>query len=327
MRTEKKQINIYGIRSAAIGLAALIVLASCNKNNDKVTNDNNRIAFIVADNSTLSILNQALIHTGGNQLLKQDGPYTLLAPTNSAANIGVLYTTATNLSNVAYYHIIDGILDVNKLPFQFNQEFKSLKGKLYITRYAKGLDTVVSINGSRVLTKNISASNGLLQILYSALTPDTYAKLGDALASDQNTTLFYQAIVTSGMLQTINGAGPYTIFAPDNAAMLTAGYTLDQISKTDPQTLKKLISAHIANDRHFINDYYLIGDLTTSTAKQTMLDGSIINISFLINYSAPDSFGGIELQGASNSNVLDMDEKDIVTDNGVLHTIQGILKP
>ena len=42
--------------------------------------------------------------------------------------------------------------------------------------------------------------------------------IGDALAGSADHSAFVQALQSSGLLETLRGAGPYTVFAPTNAA-------------------------------------------------------------------------------------------------------------
>ena len=44
------------------------------------------------------------------------------------------------------------------------------------------------------------------------------ATIGDALAGSADHSAFVQALQSSGLIDTLRGAGPYTVFAPTNAA-------------------------------------------------------------------------------------------------------------
>ncbi|EHQ29580.1 fasciclin domain-containing protein [Mucilaginibacter paludis] len=326
MRTEKKYFFTLNLRSAFLYILSSLVLASCTKSGTTIKVDNNRITYVLLDNFNLSIFNTALKRSGGDILLKQDGPFTVLAPTNAAANSSILTGDVTTVTRYSYYHILDGALDINKLPLKFNQDVSSRGNKFLVTRWIKGVDTVVTFNGVRVISKNVKASNGLINVLAKVLIPYNYSTLGDALADDQTMTLFYQAVVSAGMLPTINGTSNYTIFAPNNAAMINAGYTtLDQISKTAPAVLQRLVKAHIATDRHFVYDYILIADATNITS-QTMLDGTVNTITLKQNSTVAGGYSGIWIRGNLNGGNIEIDKSDIIAGNGILHSIQETLK-
>src|SRR5699024_12650868 len=114
--------------------------------------------------------------TGLDKVLIEDGPFTVLAPSDEAflsAGFGyesINSMSSSQLQSMFNYHVLDGIYDLNKLPFLFNQEIITKGGKpVFITRWVKDQDTVVTINGSSVHIRNITASNGIAQVLGGVL--------------------------------------------------------------------------------------------------------------------------------------------------------------
>lgn len=310
------------------------LLTACTKDNKSETpTDNNLISLVVADNFNLSVLSAVIKRSGQDKSLKGRGPFTLLAPSDVAFRLAgypdltsVATADASVISSIGHYHVLDGKYDLNKLPFQFNQQLRSEGGRLYATRWVKGQDTVLTINGSRVLSTDIAASNGLIQVINRVLTPYLHDKLGDAVAAKQSITLFYEALRTSGLLETINGTGPFTIFAPNNAAMQAYGYTtVQQVRQTDPEVLRQLLRFHIILDRRFIYDYILSTD-DTNQAQQTMLDGNVVNIQLTADASQPGGFSGITLRGPGNAADVNILQQDNLAGNGVLHIVDNVLK-
>lgn len=317
-------------------LLNLLGLSACVKENDVQISefDNNRVNLVVADNFNLSVFNAVLRRSTLDKVLQQgDGPYTLLAPSDAAFTIAgyesplaALSADATTIVRIANYHTLDGRYELNKLPYLFNQEIRSRGGKMFATHWVKGTDTVLTINGARVIAANIPASNGLIQVTNQVLTPYLHEKLGNAVATGDDITLFSQALKTSGLLETINGEGPFTIFAPNNNAMIARGYTsVQQILATDPQELRSLVSYHILRDRRFIYDY-ILSTGPTNTTKQTMLNGNAININLQEDPNVPGSFNTITLLGLGNATDIGLSRQDILTGNGVLHIIDGTLR-
>ncbi|WP_127130375.1 fasciclin domain-containing protein [Pseudoflavitalea rhizosphaerae] len=325
----KKTIHFFSLLS-------ILGMSSCVKDNDGQLSDydNNKINLVVADNFNLSAMSATLRRSGIDRSLQAgEGPYTLLAPSDLAFNnagygssLAILGANGDVITRIANYHTIDGKYELNKLPYLFNQELRSRGGKMFATHWIKSGDTVLTINGSRVLASNIPASNGLIQVINQVLVPYTHDRLGDAIAAENDITLFSQALKSSGVLETINGTGPFTIFAPNNTAMKARGYqTVQQILETDPLQLKALVDYHVVRDRRFIYDYILsTGSLNTT--KQAMLNGNTVDIKLLADPQAPGSFNSISLRGIGNTSDVSLVKRDVLTGNGVLHVINNTLR-
>lgn len=263
----------------------------------------------------------------------ENGPFTILAPSDAAFAIAgyskpenILAERPAVISNIGRYHTMDGFYELNKLPFLFNQELRTRGGKVFATHWVKGVDTVLTLNGSRVVANNIPSSNGLIQVLDRVLTPYQHDKIADAITADVSITLFAQAMLRSGIKNTLDGDGPYTVFAPNNSAMADLGYkTVQQIETADVGELRRLVDYHILRDRRFVYDYILSAG-PSNTAKQAMLDGNSVNIKLVPNSSSPGSFSGIVLRGIGNSKDISLVKQDILTGNGVLHIVDQTLR-
>lgn len=317
-------------------LSALLALFSGCKKDEKqnTSSDNNRIAMVVADNFNLSIFSTGLNRGGLKAKLLEAGPFTAIAPSDDAfAKIGfstpvkLLGADPALVSGIMNYHVLNGRYELNKLPFLFNQEIRSGNGgKLFVTHWVKGKDTVLTINGSRVLAQNIGASNGLIQVIDRVLEPYKYDNVVQAIASDRDLTLFHQALQRAGLIETLNGKGPYTIFAASNTAMNTLGFPdLQTINNADPAMLAALLRYHILNDRRFIYDY-ILSTGPSAQSDQRMLDGNSVRINLTPNPSIPGTYNGITLKGTGNTSVVNVIKQDVLTGNGVVHNINNPLK-
>lgn len=315
----------------------MIVLlgSSCSKDDQELSGfDNNKINLVIADNFNLSAFNAALKRSQLDQELQSaPGPYTTLAPSDAAFTlagyngaIGVMTADPATVTRIANYHTLDGKFELNRLPFLFNQELRSRGGRMYATHWIKGKDTILTLNGARVVAQNIPASNGIVQVLNRVLTPYLHDYLADAVASEASLTIFNQALHTSGLVSILNGEGSYTVFAPNNTAMQAMGYaSIEQVAETDPEVLKRLVNYHVLADRRFVYDY-ILSTGPTNTSRQAMLDGNSINIKLTPDPNTPGSFNGITLRGIGNTVDLKTVKQDILTGNGVLHIIDGTLR-
>lgn len=325
-----KKIN----RSLQVLLVAAVSWSSCSKkDNNELSIDNSSITQVVADNFNLSVFTAALRYSGMDKTLKAPGNFTALAPSDAAFSTAgypgtnLIYgAEAVLIARITNYHTLDGKYELNKLPYLFNQELRSRGGRMFATHWIKGTDTVLTINGARVLAQNLPASNGLIQVLNRVLTPYVHEQVGNAVAAEQDITLFAQALISSGLLTSINNSGPYTIFAPNNEAMLVFGYsTIQQVSETDPAILRRLINYHIARDRRFIYDY-ILSTGPSNASRQVMLDGNTVGIDLAEDPIEPGKFSTITLTGTGNTNAINLVKQNILAGNGVLHIIDGVLK-
>ncbi|SMC90008.1 fasciclin domain-containing protein [Pedobacter nyackensis] len=312
-----------------------MVLNSCKKEETAGKNANsNKISAIVADNFNLSVYNTALIRTGLAKTTDKEGLFTAIAPSDDAfrnAGFGnataILSADPSRVATIMNYHILNGVYEFNKLPFLFNQEVRSANGgKLFVTHWVKRGDTILTINGSKVVSQNVKASNGLIQVIDRVLEPYTHNLVVEAIASDRDLSLFYQALQRSDLVETLNGKGPYTVFAPNNAAMVAFGLrTIEDINAMDPAVLQRLVRYHISSDRRFVYDYVLSTG-SANRSDQTMLDGNSIQVILKPNPQVAGAFIGIELKGTGNTSVIQLSKQDVLTGNGVVHTIGGLLK-
>lgn len=316
-------------------MAMSVSFFSCKKEDQSITaQDNNKIAAVIADNFNLSVFNTGLVRSGLKVKLQESGPFTVITPSDEAFKkagfadpVAILAAEPARISAIMNYHVLNGSYELNKLPFLFNQEIRSANGgKLFVTRWVKGPDTILTVNGSRVLAQNIKASNGLIQVVDQVLEPYGHELVLNGMASDRNLSLFYQAIQRSGLVQLLNGKGPYTIFAPDNNAMTQYGLSsLEEINKLDPALLAMMIRYHVLTDRRFAYDYILSTGVS-GKSEQAMLDGNSIQVQLIPDPAVPTSFTGIQLKGTGNTAMIKLTKTDVLTGNGVLHTISSVLK-
>lgn len=315
-------------------LALMVSGGACKKEKSIEQSDANNIGRVIADNFNLSIFNTGLNRSGLQSKLLERGPFTVIAPSDDAF-IAAGYASAaaliaaepTKVSAMMKYHVLDGSYDFKRLPFLFNQEIRSYNGgKLFLTHWVKGPDTVLTINGAVLLAKNVKTSNGLIQVVDRILQPYTFEYVLDAIANDRNLSLFYQALQRANLTETLRKSEINTVFAPDNAAMRAYGLaSLEAIEAADPTELRRMLRYHILADRRFVYDYILSSG-TDTEVQQTMLDGNAITVQLLPNPSIPGAFNGISLLGTGNTSEVYLTQQDVLAGNGVLHTIENVLR-
>lgn len=316
-------------------LLLAVLIQSCSKDDNVRVRDNNILPSVITDNFNLKTFRAALDRSNLTSAVSAEGPFTVLVPSDDAFKAGgydgptgIIIASQPAIKKLTAYHILEGMYQLERMPFLFNQEIASYGGgKLYFTRWIKGSDTIMTINGSRITPQAVKASNGIVQVIDRLLQPYSFGQLADAIAADNELTLFYQALRRAGMEELLRGEGPFTVYAPNNNAMAAYGLvSLEKINDTEPEVLQALLRYHIVADRRFLNDYVLsTGASAVST--QAMLDNNTVKITLVPNSSVQGGYDGITLQGPGNVNTaIEVTRRDFVTGNGILHIIDQVLR-
>ncbi len=318
---------------ALLLLAAL--LQGCSKDDNVRVRDNNILPSVITDNFNLKTFSAALDRSNLTSAVSAEGPFTALVPSDAAFQAGgyngpgaIIAASQPVIKKLTAYHILEGMYQLERMPFLFNQEIASYGGgKLYFTRWVKGNDTIMTVNGSRITPQAVKASNGLVQVIDRVLQPYSFGQLADAIAAENELTLFYQALRRAGMEELLRGKGPFTVYAPDNNAMAAYGLvSLEEVNNTNPVALQALLRYHIVADRRFLNDYVLSTGASAEST-QAMLDNNTVKITLVPNSSVQGGYDGITLRGPGNVNTeVKVTRRDIVTGNGILHITDQVLR-
>ncbi|REG86339.1 fasciclin domain-containing protein [Algoriphagus antarcticus] len=129
----------------------------------------------------------------------------------------------------------------------------------------------------------------------------------DVLVGDPNFSTLTAAVTTAGLADDLSGAGPFTIFAPTNAAF---GDFLTDNSLTAAALLSSPDLANILT-YHVVPANVASGDVVAGPV--TSLGGSKFYVSF-------DPTGGIWING--NSKITAVDK---MASNGVIHTLDYVI--
>jgi len=116
------------------------------------------------------------------------------------------------------------------------------------------------------------------------------------------------AVTAAGLIDTLKGTGPFTVFAPNDEAFakLPAG-TVDDLLKDIPK-LKAILTYHVVAGKVMAADV-----LKMDGQSATTVNGETLQIS---------TTGGVKLNG--NVHVT---KTDIECTNGVIHIVDTILLP
>ena len=113
------------------------------------------------------------------------------------------------------------------------------------------------------------------------------------------------AVKAAGLVETLKGAGPFTVFAPSDEAFakLPEG-TVDGLLKDIPK-LKQILTYHVVSGKVMAADVVKLKSAKT-------VEGSEVKI---------DAANGVKI---NNSKVT---TTDVIADNGVIHIIDTVLMP
>ena len=154
---------------------------------------------------------------------------------------------------------------------------------------------------------DIVADNGVIHAIDMVLLPPEPepTTIVDIVVSDERFSTLVTALGVAGLVETLQGEGPFTVFAPTNEAFakLPAG-TLDALLH-DPSALRALLLYHV------VPGDLASGDVLAAKALKT-LQGASISVG-----THPPSLNGS----------VGFVETDIKASNGVLHAIDGVLIP
>jgi uncharacterized surface protein with fasciclin (FAS1) repeats len=116
------------------------------------------------------------------------------------------------------------------------------------------------------------------------------------------------AVTAAGLVPTLKGAGPFTVFAPSDEAFakLPAG-TVESLLADIPK-LSAILTYHVLAGKVMAADVMTMDGKTAAT-----VNGALLKIT---------TTGGVKLNGAVN-----VVATDIACTNGVIHVIDAVLLP
>jgi uncharacterized surface protein with fasciclin (FAS1) repeats len=276
------------------------------------------VSVLAADPST-QVLATAIREAGLDSALAGPGPFTILAPTDAAftallAELGItqaqLLANKQLLTQVLQYHVLNGRVARAAVPL----------GKP-ITPLAGGIFKVESVSGelrvtdgrnrvSRITTTDIDGGNGVIHKLDRVLLPadKTIVQTAQSLP---DFSILVEAVVAADLVSTLSGPGPFTVFAPTNAAFASAlaelGLTKDQLFANRP-LLTKVLTYHVLASRVLKADVPVGVPITTVQGETFSVDSAL---------RITDRNGRLAAITAT----------DVLTSNGVIHVIDKVILP
>ena len=171
--------------------------------------------------------------------------------------------------------------------------------------------SIIAIAAASVLLLSACGSDGSTSDTTVAATDTTEmaTEVGNIVAVAQGNPEFstlVAAITAAGLGDALSGEGPFTVFAPTNAAFeaLPAGLLEKLLLPENKEVLTKILTYHVVPSKVMAADV-AAGDVTT-------LEGSTFAIT---------TEGGVKV------NASNVTATDVPASNGVIHVIDAVLVP
>lgn len=302
----------------SLTLSATVLFTAC-KDDD---NDPKSIVDLAKGNADLTILVDALVRADLATTLEGNGPFTVLAPTNAAFTslLGTLGASSLNdipvdqLKNILLNHVISGDVRSNALANGYVSTLATGPNNSPISLFVDISSGVKFNNGAKVTTADIAASNGVVHVIDQVITIPTV--VNTALNNPNFSTLvaaLTRADLGVDYVTLLSGAGPFTVFAPTNAAFTALLTELNVTSLDDipANTLNAVLQYHVVNGANVRS-----GQLTEGQQVTTFGTGK-----FTVGLT-----GGPKITDAKGR-VSNITAVDVQASNGVVHAIDKVILP
>jgi uncharacterized surface protein with fasciclin (FAS1) repeats len=136
------------------------------------------------------------------------------------------------------------------------------------------------------------------------------------LQNNYNFSMFYSALVRTGLDKTLEGEGPFTVLVPDNNAFAVSGINTDSLAKMDTATLGNLLRYHI-----------IPANVSYSTIPQAINTPYTTLAQLPVYFSEPIP-GPVQFQGTGaivHINGIAVAKTDILASNGLIHALSSVL--
>ncbi len=263
--------------------------------------------------------------------LKGEGPFTVFAPTDEAfaklpaGTVDALLADPEGaLTQILLYHVVPG--KVLSSDLSDGLEAATVQGEN--VKFTLG-DGKALVNDANIVAPDIETSNGVIHVIDSVILPPSVAAasaeatpeataeataeaapaadiVDTAVAAGSFNTLV-AAVQAAGLVDTLKGEGPFTVFAPTDEAFakLPAG-TVDALLADPEGDLTQILLYHVLSGKVLAADVKDGLEATTVQGKP-------------VKFSIKD--------GKPYINDAQIVTTDIETSNGVIHVIDSVILP
>ena len=258
--------------------------------------------------------------------LKGKGPFTVFAPTDAAfgkipkATLEALIADKKKLTEVLTYHVVAGRVPAATLLTLNGKSAASVNGASVSISVSGGK---VALNGNvNVTAADVAASNGVIHVIDSVLLPPGFVLPAPAPAAKPalkdivdmavgagSFKTLATALTAAGLIDTLKGAGPFTVFAPTDAAFAKIPKADLESILADKKKLTEILTYHVVAGR-------------VPASAVVALDGTKVTTANGATVAVKVSGGRVILNGTVNVTAT-----DIEASNGIIHVIDTVLLP
>jgi uncharacterized surface protein with fasciclin (FAS1) repeats len=298
-------------------VASVGLLAACGGGDDD--DHPPSVVGIAQQDARFSVLAEAVVAADLATTLNGAGPFTVFAPTNDAfaallTELGLskaqLLADKALLTAVLTYHVLPA--KVEKAAVPAGKPITTVQGGIFKID-AIGSDLVITDGRNRqakIIATDIQASNGVVHAIDKVLLPAD-KNIVQTASTLPDFSILVEAVVAADLGTTLSGTGPFTVFAPTNAAfaaLLTElGITKAQLL-ADKALLTKVLTYHVLPAR------VLKAEVPVGSAITTVQGDS-----FSINAALQIT----DQRGRS----AQITATDVLASNGVIHVIDKVILP
>lgn len=240
--------------------------------------------------------------------LKSDGPFTVFAPTDDAfaklpkGTLEMLLKpeNKAKLQSILTFHVVAG--KVKAAQVTQTKSAATIMGQSlnFTSNYGK-----VKVNGASVVKADIETSNGIIHVIDEVLLPLDIVDL--AINAGAFKTLV-AAVQAAGLVETLKGDGPFTVFAPTDEAFakLPAGTVESLLLPENKGKFSSILTYHVVPGKVVAAEALKLSAAKTVNGQTLQLevkDGSLF---------------------VDNAKVV---QTDIIGSNGIIHVIDAVVLP
>ncbi|NMC55430.1 MAG: fasciclin domain-containing protein [Chloroflexi bacterium] len=263
------------------------------------------IVDIAVEDGRFTTLVAAVQAAGLAETLSGEGPFTVFAPTDDAfaklpeGTVEALLADIPALSEILLYHVVPGAVMAEQVV-----ELKSAETAAGIDVRIKVMDGKVFINEAEVLITDIEASNGVIHVIDSVILPP--ADIVDIAVADGRFTTLVAAVQAAGLVETLKGEGPFTVFAPTDDAFAKLPEGTIEALLADTAALSDILLYHVVPGEYYAEDVLAMPVLQSA-------QGSSLLVKLM--------------EGKAMLNDAEIIITDIPARNGVIHVIDTVVTP
>src|SRR5210317_228824 len=266
------------------------------------------VVDIVVNSEDHNTLEAAVVAAGLVETLQGDGPFTVFAPTDSAfaalpeGTVEALLADIPALTDILTYHVVGA--KAMSTDLSDGQKIITVQGrKVTVTINEDG----VFIDNAKVTVADIEADNGVVHVIDAVLIPSTLPEtVVDIVVNSEDHNTLEAAVVAAGLVETLQGDGPFTVFAPTDDAFAALPEGTVEALLADIPALTDILTYHVVGEKAMSTD---------------LIDGQKIITVQGRKVTVTINEDGVFIDNAK------VTVADIEADNGVVHVIDAVLIP